>query len=40
MEATVVHFGLDKFTEFINGELKKTEKGIKYIVIDNVQGLD
>lgn len=33
METTVIQFGLDKFTEFLNGELKETEKGIKYIKI-------
>lgn len=34
MEITVTSFGLDKFTEFLNGEVKETKEGVKYIKIN------
>lgn len=35
MECTLNKFGLGMFKEFAAGELKQTEEGIKYIVLEN-----
>ena len=33
MEATVRAFGIQYFEKFVKGQLKETEKGVKYIIL-------
>lgn len=33
MEQTLISFGVERFKEFLKGEPKQTESGIKYIIL-------